>query len=71
MKTKIFIVLTLVCLVCLGIMLCIGTIGKNVLSEQGSYEKIESVEGAKGFIEDCNKKLFLNCEQLLLRRIEG
>ena len=67
MKYKIFLILTIVCLLVLGVMLFVGTISKTSLNDDN--DKIESLEDVEKFIEDCNDKLFLNCDELLLRRI--
>ena len=67
MKWGLFGILTIVCLLTFSLMLFVGTREKQSLNED--YDKIKTVEEVRNFIEDCNKKLFLNCDELLLRRL--
>jgi len=69
METK-WLILMLVVLICLALIFIGGTIGKDMLSNDGDYEEIESLEEVKDFLEDCNKKPFLDCEQILIGRIK-
>ncbi len=69
MEWKLFAILTIVCLLTFSVMLFVGTLNKQSLNED--YNKIENVEEVKSFLEDCKKKVFLDCEELLLRRIGG
>ena len=68
-ECKLFVVLTIVCLLTFSIMLFVGTLNKQSLNED--YDKIESMEDVRNFIEDCKKKVFLNCDELLLRRLKN
>ena len=70
MENKIWLILIFVVLVGFTIIFIGGTISKNILFDEGDYDKIESLEEVISFLEDCNNKLFLNCELLLRRRIK-
>lgn len=67
MDTKIFLILILAMMLCFGFIMLVGTIHKQSLNEDN--DKIESLEDVEKFIEDCNDKIFLNCDELLLRKI--
>ena len=69
MEWKLFGILTLIFLLICSIIFFVGTLNKQSLNED--YDKIENMEGVRNFLEDCKKEVFLDCEELLLRRIGG
>ena len=52
----------------MSIICLVGEINNQTLNK--NYDKIESIEDVKSFLEDCSELLFLDCQGSLLRRIK-